>query len=94
MRSHSSVYVRRLVLIAVCFLGGFTLLCISGWSLVMNASTNDTTLVTVLRWIPITLGVLTVLAGFFLLYLPVPEDPEDFFLGDDADGTVQKMDGK
>jgi hypothetical protein len=40
------------------------------------------------------LGVVTVLAGFFLLYLPVPEDPEDFFLGNDADSTVQKMDGK
>ncbi|MFT9026624.1 hypothetical protein [Acetobacter indonesiensis] len=94
MRSHSSVYVRRLVLIAVCLLGGFTLLCISGWSLVMNASPSDTTLVTVLRWMPITLGVVTVLAGFFLLYLPVPADPEDFFLGNDADSTVQKMDGK
>lgn len=81
MRSHSSVYVRRLVLIAVCLLGGFTLLCISGWSLVMNASPSDTTLVTVLRWIPITLGVVTVLAGFSCSICQCQKTRKIFFLG-------------
>ncbi|MDN7353365.1 hypothetical protein [Acetobacter senegalensis] len=94
MRSQSSSYVRRLLLISFCFLGGFALLCISGWVMVVRSGPQDTTLVTVFRWVPVILGALTVLFGFYLLNLPVPEDPEDFFLGDDADGTVERMDGK
>lgn len=44
-----------------------------------QSSPQDTTLVTVFRWVPVILGALTVLFGFYLLNLPVPEDPEDFF---------------
>lgn len=94
MAGPSWVYTRRLIWITVCFLGGFALLCISGWAMVISGSMNDSTRVTVLRWVPIVVGVVTVLLGFYLLHLPVPEDPEDFFLGNDADSELQKMDGK
>ncbi|GAN69646.1 hypothetical protein [Acetobacter orleanensis] len=94
MSSSSSPYVRRLLWIAGCLAGGFAVLCVSGWSYVVNSSTQDTAWVTALRWLPIMAGVITVGVGFYLLYLPVPEDPEDFFLPDDADGELERTDGK
>ncbi|MCX2562048.1 hypothetical protein OQ252_11670 [Acetobacter farinalis] len=94
MSQSSSPYVRRLLWIVACFLGGFTVLCVSGWALVVNGSTQDSTVTTLLRWLPVSVGAIMVALGFFLLNLPVPEDPEDFFLGDDADGQINKMDGR
>lgn len=94
MSSSSSPYVRRLLWIVGCFAGGFALLCVSGWSLVVNGSTQDSAGVTALRWLPVATGAITVAVGFFLLSLPVPEDPEDFFLADDADGELERTDGK
>ncbi|ASC07571.1 hypothetical protein [Acetobacter pasteurianus] len=94
MSKSSSPYVRRLLWIVACFVGGFALLCVSGWALVVNGSTQDSAMVTVLRWLPVATGAITVAAGFFLLFLPVPEDPEDFFLPDDTDGELERTDGK
>nr|WP_298795771.1 hypothetical protein [uncultured Acetobacter sp.] len=94
MSQSSSPYVRRLLWIVACFVGGFALLCVSGWALVVQGSTQDSLLVTALRWLPVATGAITVAMGFFLLSLPVPEDPEDFFLPDDADGELQRTDGK
>lgn len=85
MCSPSSAYTHRLIGIGCCFAGGFTVLCLSGWSMVVHSSSYDTTLVRILRWLPIGVGVMIVVAGFYLLQAPIKQNPTDFFQETDTE---------
>ena len=76
-------YTIRLYWIGACLVGGFTILCVSGWFLVIDGSAYDSTLVTALRWLPVLTGAFLVFFGFYLIRKPIPESPEEFFYDPD-----------
>lgn len=79
MRSSSSAYTRRLIRVGACLAGGFTLVCVSGWMMVIQTRADDSGLLTLLRWVPVLAGVFIVVLGFYLLQAPIAENPTDFF---------------
>lgn len=80
-------YLLRLGLIAGSMFVGFTLIIVSGWSLIYNPGNTETWLIWSLRRLPLALGIVLLAAAFILLRKPVEDDP--FAPQDDVDN----MDG-
>ena len=80
-------YLRRLILIGAGFLGGFTLIIVDGWALIIHPDDTDSWPVWLLRRLPVLIGIFCVAGAFFLLRKPVENDPG---LPDD---DIENMDG-
>ncbi|AQS85624.1 MAG: hypothetical protein ABF876_02510 [Acetobacter aceti] len=69
-------YLRRLMLIGAGFLGGFTLIIVDGWTLIIDPGDADSWPVWLSRRLPLLIGIVCIAGAFFLLRKPVENDPD------------------
>ncbi|WP_239427522.1 hypothetical protein [Acetobacter ascendens] len=93
----ASPYVRRILLVALLLIGGFTLMCFTGWLAVTHSHVQDSWAMVAFRWLFPVIGAVMVVAGFVFLNRPVGNVWENFEASsddEDADEIVSNMDGR
>lgn len=93
----ASPYVRRVLLVAALWLGGFTLMCVTGWLAVAYSSAQDSWGMLAFRWVFPVIGAVMLVCGIVLLNKPVGNVWENFEASSDdgdADEIVSNMDGR